>query len=274
MNNSGTLYICPTPIGNLADITQRVLRTLSEVDFILCEDTRVSSKLLHHYGIDSKLVSCHKYSEKEKSQKIISLLKEGNNLALISDAGTPLINDPGVFLLEELLKENIKVVPLPGASALTTFMSAVFNPCGTFVFGGFVPRGAKEKEEFFEKYKSMTVVFFESANRLIETLTFLDKNYPQRTVAIGRELTKLNEEILHLKPCEAIEYYKNHVLKGEIVAALIAEKFEKIESIEDENIILNAKKLEKLGYSSKDAAKIISSLFEVSKNHVYDLIIK
>lgn len=273
MNSSGILYICPTPIGNLEDITKRVLRVLSEVDAILCEDTRVSSKLLNHYGINTRLISCHKYSEKEKSARILEMLKAGTNLALISDAGTPLINDPGVYLLEELLKENIKVVPLPGASALTTFLSGVFNPSGTFFFAGFLPRTDREREELFDRYKNTSVVFFESPNRLIDTLSFLDSYSPDRTVVIGRELTKINEEILHLKPREAIEYYKKHVLKGELVVALISENIE-VQNIEDDKILAYAKKLDKLGYSAKDSSKIISVLFDVPKNYVYALIIK
>ena len=198
MNNSGILYICPTPIGNLEDITRRVLRILSGVDAILCEDTRVSSKLLNHYGINTRLISFHKYSEKEKSAKILAMLKEGQNLALISDAGTPLINDPGVYLLDELLAENIKIVPLPGASALTTFLSGVFNPSGKFFFAGFLPRTDKEREALFDKYKNTTIVFFESPNRLLDTLAFLESYSPNRTVVIGRELTKINEEILQI----------------------------------------------------------------------------
>ena len=273
MNNSGILYICPTPIGNLEDITRRVLRILSGVDAILCEDTRVSSKLLNHYGINTRLISFHKYSEKEKSAKILAMLKEGQNLALISDAGTPLINDPGVYLLEELLAENIKIVPLPGASALTTFLSGVFNPSGKFFFAGFLPRTDKEREALFDKYKNTTIVFFESPNRLLDTLAFLEAYSPNRTVVIGRELTKINEEILHLKPKEATEYYQSHVLKGELVVALISD-VEEMAKIEDEKILSYAKRLYKLGYSAKDISKIISSLFDVPKNYVYALIIK
>lgn len=273
MNNSGTLYICPTPIGNLEDITKRALRVLSDVDAVLCEDTRVSAKLLNHYGINTRLISFHKYSEKEKSAKILAMLKEGQNLALISDAGTPLINDPGVYLLEDLLKENIRVIPLPGSSALITFLSGVFNPSGKFFFAGFLPRTDKEREALFDKYKNTTVVFFESPNRLLDTLAFLDAYSPDRTVVIGRELTKINEEILHLKPKEAIDYYHSHVLKGELVVALISDG-EEIMKIEDEKILSYAKKLDKLGYSAKDSSKIISSLFDVPKNYVYALIIK
>ena len=273
MSSSGILYICPTPIGNLEDITKRVLRVLSEVDAVLCEDTRVSSKLLNYYKINTKLISFHKYSEKEKSSKILALLKEGKNLALISDAGTPLINDPGVYLLKELLKENIKVVPLPGASALTTFLSGVFNPSGTFFFAGFFPRTDKERKNLFDMYQHTTVIFFESPNRLLDSLSFFELYSPNRTIVIGRELTKINEEIIYLKPKEAKEYYKSHVLKGELVVALLSDSYD-VKNIEDEKILSYAKKLDKLGYSTKDKVRIISAIFDVPKNYIYALIIK
>ena len=134
-------------------------------------------------------------------------------------------------------------------------------------------RELKEREALFDKYKNTTVVFFESPNRLLDTLAFLDAYSPDRTVVIGRELTKINEEILHLKPKEAIDYYHSHVLKGELVVALISDG-EEITKIEDEKILSYAKKLDKLGYSAKDSSKIISSLFDVPKNYVYALIIK
>ncbi len=272
MSEQGILYICPTPIGNLKDITQRVLDVLASVDCILCEDTRVSSKLLNHYSISTKLMSYHKFNEKEQVQKIAEMLENGKNLALISDAGTPLINDPGIYIVNELNNRGIKIVPLPGASALTTFMSAVFNPGGRFVFAGFAPRGEKQLEQLVEEYNDTTLVLFESPNRLMKTLEFLAKNYPEKTVAIGRELTKINEEILHLSPSEVVDYYKKNTLKGELIIALINTEAKK-DNFDDNLIISKIKKLQKLDYSSKDIAKIISALDDVPKNYVYGLIL-
>ncbi|MDD3420447.1 MAG: 16S rRNA (cytidine(1402)-2'-O)-methyltransferase, partial [Candidatus Gastranaerophilales bacterium] len=167
MTEKGILYICPTPIGNLKDMTFRAIEVLSSVNLILCEDTRTSQKLLNHYEIKVKTKSYHKFNEKQTAKDIISLLKKGQNIALISDAGTPIISDPGCELIKEAIENDIKVLPLAGASAVTTFMSAVYNPSGQFFFAGFLPKKQSEKEAFLRKFKSQTVVFYESPNRLV-----------------------------------------------------------------------------------------------------------
>ena len=191
MSIKGTLYICPTPIGNLEDITLRVLRVLKEVDFIACEDTRVTQKLLNRYEINTKLISYHKFSEKEKSNYIVQLLNEGKSIALVSDAGTPLISDPGI----ELLKHDINVIPLPGPSSVITALSATPRNGTDFVFIGFLPKTKKAKEDFLRKYSDIDIVAFESPNRLVKSLQEILEVLGNRKVTIARELTKIYEEI-------------------------------------------------------------------------------
>ncbi|MCK7516058.1 MAG: rRNA small subunit methyltransferase 1 [Desulfobacterales bacterium] len=153
MKNNGTLYICPTPIGNLEDITLRVLRIFKEVDIIACEDTRVTSKLLNHYNISAKLISYHKFSEKQKGEYIINLLKQGNNIALASDAGTPLLSDPGFELIKLANENNIKTIPLPGASAISTALGASYleKPC--FAFWVFCLELKKKKSNYCQNMR-------------------------------------------------------------------------------------------------------------------------
>ncbi len=267
MKNKGILYICPTPIGNLKDITFRAIELLNKVDLVLCEDTRTSQKLLNHYSISAKTISYHKFNEKQSAQNIISLLIEGKNIALISDAGTPIISDPGAELLKCAIENKIKIIPLAGASALTTFMSGVFNPCGQFLFLGFAPKKQSEKETILRKYKNLTTVFYESPNRLLKTLETLKEIMPDAQVAVGRELTKLYEEIKQGAISEILSYYKQNPPKGEIVLAIIASEQSENEINLEEQIL----KLNEQGYSINDISKIISTLFGASKKEVYNL---
>lgn len=268
MSKKGTLYICPTPIGNLKDITFRVIDVLKEVDLILCEDTRTSSKLLSHYSICTKTQSYHKFNEKQAVQKVVELLESGSDIALISDAGTPLISDPGQELVSVLREKEFDIVPLPGANAVTTFMSGVSNPSSKFVFVGFLPKKTNEKFDIFQRYLDTTVVFYESPNRILKTLKEIQEMNPDSEVAIGRELTKVYEEIKQGNVKELIEYYESKQPKGEIVAAVIAsQQGTKIDLKVTDSIL----KLAKLGYSVNEVSKIVSSLFEVPKKEVYQL---
>jgi len=266
MSIKGTLYICPTPIGNLEDITLRVLRVLKEVDFIACEDTRVTQKLLNRYEINTKLISYHKFSEKEKSNYIVQLLNEGKSIALVSDAGTPLISDPGI----ELLKHDINVIPLPGPSSVITALSATPRNGTDFVFIGFLPKTKKAKEDFLRKYSDIDIVAFESPNRLVKSLQEILEVLGNRKVTIARELTKIYEEIKTDLIDNLIAYYSQNPPKGEIVLIIHGMEEKKPEQKE---IIEKALLLKKEGYSSKDISKIISLLYQYPKKEVYNIVL-
>ncbi|MFB0926078.1 MAG: 16S rRNA (cytidine(1402)-2'-O)-methyltransferase [Vicingaceae bacterium] len=216
------LYLIPTPIGNLEDITLRALRILKEVDIILAEDTRTSSKLLKHYEIDKRLIAHHQHNEHKSLERIIASIKAGETIALISDAGTPAISDPGFLFTRECLKNDIEVDCLPGAPA---FVPALVNsgfPCDKFVFEGFLPhkKGRQTRLKLFID-ETRTVVFYESTHRLLKTLNQFAEFYgEERQVSVSRELTKMHEETIRGTTKEVIEYYNNNVTKGEIVLVL------------------------------------------------------
>jgi len=269
MTKAGSLYICPTPIGNLEDITLRAIKVLKEVDIIACEDTRITQKLLNHYEIKTPTVSYHKFSEKEKSGYLISRIKEGKNIALVSDAGTPLISDPGSELLKDAYLNNIKIVPLSGASSVVTALSAGLITGGDFAFFGFLPRNLKEKEHILSKYSEINMVFFESPNRLLHSLEEIIKISGNRNAVIARELSKIHEEIKRDKISNLIEYYTHNTLKGEIVLIIEGQKEEK--TADEAEIIEKIKILKKEGYSTKEISKIISLLTGFPKKEVYNL---
>lgn len=213
------LYLVPTPIGNLEDITLRALRILKEVDVILAEDTRTSSKLLKHYEISKKLVAHHQHNEHKTLGRIIDNIKGGETMALISDAGTPAISDPGFLLVRECLKNDIKVECLPGATA---FVPALVNsgfPSDKFVFEGFLPhkKGRHTRLTVLAE-EQRTIVFYESPHRLIKTLKqFAEYFGEDRLASVSRELTKMHEENIQGTVVELVNYYETHTLKGEIV---------------------------------------------------------
>lgn len=216
-----TLYVVGTPIGNLEDITLRALRILKEVDIVLCEDTRTTRTLLSHYEISTPTESYHMHSDDNKIDKIIGYLNEGKNLALVSDAGTPGISDPGTFLVDNVLKAGFKVESVPGPSALTTALSIVGAPCDQFTFYGFLPHKKGRQTLFAEiKESERACVFYESPHRIEKSLeSLLGMN---KKVAIGRELTKMFEEVVRGTPEEVSEYFKNNPdkVRGEFVVVV------------------------------------------------------
>jgi len=264
---TGVLYTVATPIGNLEDITERALKTLKQVDYILCEDTRVSSKLLSRFEIKSKLTAYHKFNEKEQLERVLNDLLSGMNIALISDAGTPCISDPGRVLVNALSEKGIKVTPVSGACAVSTFLSAAPKTSEEYTFTGFIPRTPAEQQKFFEKYRATDVIFYESPNRLLKTLENIKEfRGKDARVCIGRELTKVYEEIKAASAENMIEYFTSHPPKGEIVVMLYrTESTEQNESELDEKIKLLTQK----GFSAKDISIILSSLYNVNKNTVY-----
>ena len=222
MEFTADLYLVPTPIGNLGDMTIRGLEVLKNVDFILAEDTRTSGKLLKHYEIVKPLKSHHAHNEHHQLEKTIEELQSGKKIALISDAGTPAISDPGFLLVRECLEHNIKVECLPGATA---FVPALVNsglPSDKFVFEGFLPqkKGRQTRLEFL-KEESRTMIFYESPHRLLKTLKqFLEYYGADRQVSVSRELTKLFEETKNGTLNDVISYFEAKTVKGEIVIVL------------------------------------------------------
>lgn len=216
---SGKLYLIPTPVGNLEDITLRALRILKEVDLVLAEDTRNGGNLLKHYGIDKKMFSHHQHNEHKAVAEVVKFLKAGQNIALISDAGTPGISDPGFLLVRECIKEEIPLETLPGATA---FVPALVNsglPCDRFCFEGFLPvkkgRQTKLKELISE---TRTMIFYESPHRLLKTLEeFAEYFGDDRQACASREISKMFEENVRGSLKEIISHFENNVLKGEFV---------------------------------------------------------
>jgi len=216
------LFIVPTPIGNLGDITFRAIETLKSVDLILAEDTRTSLKLLKHYKINSKIESYHMHNEHKKADSIINKISEGNTIALISDAGTPSISDPGFLLVRECLKNNIEIECLPGATALITALVISGLPSDKFLFEGFLPakkgRTKRLKELSNEK---KTIIFYESPHRILKTLKDFSNYFsPEKQVSVSREITKIYEETFRGTIEESIEHFEKNKPKGEFVIVL------------------------------------------------------
>ena len=218
MSNKGRLYIIATPIGNLKDFTFRAVDILQEVDHIFAEDTRTSITLMKHYNITTNLDSYHEHNKIQKIPKIIKLLNEGKNIGLISDAGTPTISDPGYKLIRACIDEEINIIPIPGASAVTAALSASGLPSDSFFFFGFLPqkKGRKKKISFLKSLKN-TIIIFESPHRLLKTLRELHDELGERPIIVARELTKLYEEIIRGNFNSVIEFFESKKVKGEIV---------------------------------------------------------
>jgi 16S rRNA (cytidine1402-2'-O)-methyltransferase len=221
---SGTLYVVGTPIGNLADLTFRAKTTLNAVSIIAAEDTRTSRKLLSYYGIKTRLIAYHDNNEVYQSKKIINKLENGDSIAIISDAGTPGISDPGYRVVNLARKEGIEVVAIPGPSAVTTALSVAGIPTDHFYFEGFLPpkKGRKTRFELLESLPA-TVVIFESPQRVIRTLKDIHNYCGNRIISVCRELTKIYEEAFLGTVTEAMDYFSKSIIKGEFVL-LIAKK--------------------------------------------------
>ncbi|MEK7189848.1 MAG: 16S rRNA (cytidine(1402)-2'-O)-methyltransferase [Patescibacteria group bacterium] len=222
--NQGKLFVVATPIGNLKDVTLRALETLQSVDFILCEDTRVTKKLLNHYQINKPTISYHQHSPDSKTKEIIKLLEDGKNLALVTDAGTPGISDPGNLLIQNLTKnlETIEIIPIPGSCAAIAALSVSGFPTDRFYFAGFPPHKNKRKKFFKElAAREETIVFYESTHRILKTLLELQMFAPQRKIMVARELTKQFETIYRGIAEEILEKIKKGPIKGEFVIVMV-----------------------------------------------------
>ena len=227
------LYIVATPIGNLEDITLRAIRILKEVDYVFAEDTRVTKKLLNHLEIETTIYRYDEHTKQHQVENIVNLLKEGKNIALVTDAGTPCISDPGYEVVDEALKNDIKVVPIPGVSAMTAAASVAGVSMRRFVFEGFLPK-KKGRQTLLKSFadEKRTIMFFESPHRVVRTLKDIEEFIGEREVVLIREITKIYEEIVRGTTKELIEKFENKTLKGEYVIIVrgneIEEKKEKI----------------------------------------------
>jgi len=265
MQREFQFYIVPTPIGNLNDISLRALDVLKSVDFIACEDTRTTQNLLNHYNIKTKTFSYHKYNEKSKIDEILKLIKSGNTIALVSDAGTPMICDPGNILIGALIENDIKITSLPGACAISTFLSQIPRDSEYFVFTGFFPRTEKAASDLLLKYSGTNLVFYDSPNRILDTLRLVKKIRGDVKIALGRELSKLFEEVIISNIDDVINHYKDGI-KGEIVCMIYS-------SGNNENLDIELKihKLKEKGFKSKEISTILSTLYNLNKKDIYKL---
>lgn len=263
----GTLYVVATPIGNLNDMTKRAIETLKEVDIILCEDTRTSMKLLNNFNIKNKLMSYHKYNEQEQTKNIIKLLKQDKNIAIITDAGTPCISDPGYILVKEARENNITVIPIGGISALTTALSASGIETDKFTFQGFFPRETKEKTKLLEELTKTTIkvhIFYESPKRIIKTLEYLKNNLEIEKISIFKELTKLHEKNYYGSLEEVLNKLQNEEKTNQGEYTFIIKTKQKQEK--EQNISLEALIIDKLIKEQKTIKEIVEILNKENKN--------
>jgi 16S rRNA (cytidine1402-2'-O)-methyltransferase len=212
----GRLVVCPTPIGNLEDVTLRVLDALGQADVVACEDTRHTRVLLDRHGISARLLSLHEHNERARSTELVARIRAGEVVALVSDAGTPLISDPGYVLVQECIREGLPIAVLPGASAVPVALVASGLPVARWCFVGFLPRKRGQRERLLADITE-TLVAFESPKRLSATLDMLARVDPQRPVAVCRELTKRHEEVARGSAAELAERYRERAPKGEVV---------------------------------------------------------
>lgn len=270
----GTLYIVATPIGNLGDMTHRAIHTLQQVELIACEDTRVSSKLCHHFGIKTPLISYHDHNETNTLPKLLEKLRSGADIALISDAGTPLISDPGFHLVQEAKKSGIKISPIAGACSIIAALSASGMPTDRFYFAGFLPNKSNARLQKWQELSEInaTIITFESVHRLSESLHDAAQIMADRQAVVAREITKLYEEFKCGTIAELAGYYEqNSNPKGEIVLI--------IEPPTEPNAPSN-EKIEKLikalmpTMPSKEITNILSDVLPIPRNSIYNMILK
>lgn len=280
LNNEakGTLYLCATPIGNLEDITLRVLRVLKEVDLIAAEDTRRTRKLLSYYRLSTPLTSYHQHNRGQKGEHLLRLLMSGKRVALVSDAGMPGISDPGAELVARALESGIPVVPLPGASAAITALVVSGLPCAAFVFEGFLPATKKARRNKLTglEQENRTIVFYEAPHRVLETLADLLAIFGNRRMAVARELTKWHEEVVRGTVQEVLEYFRERPLQGEftlVVAGCTVEK---------SDIACSPRKtptemvsfLESAGIERRQALREVARQYGVSRREIYKVILQ
>ena len=268
---SNNLYIVSTPIGNLDDITFRAIEVLKQSDIILCEDTRRSLKLLNHLKIKKRLISYHKFNEKKQASNLIEYINQGKILSLISDAGTPLLSDPGRLLVNLCIENKIKIVPIPGVSSITTAMS-ISGYKDQFLFYGFLPKTDNELEKVLTSLSqnSFSIIFFIPALKINFYLKKFKKHFSSRKLLIAKELTKIHETFFRDK-IDDIQLFQNK-LKGELTVVVSEKKIQK-NTIDKEKIVNKAKKYLKK-YSLKDTVELILESENTNKKEIYQLCLK
>ena len=268
---AGTLYIVATPIGNLEDITLRALRVLKEVDLIAAEDTRHTRALLSRYDIHTPLTSYHEHNEPAKARDLAARLESGENVALVSDAGTPTISDPGYRLLQEALKAGIGVVPVPGPSALTAVLCASGLPTDRFVFEGFLPARPGERGGRLRSLaqETRTIVFYEAPHRIKKTLTGLLEHFGDREAVVAREVTKAHEEFLRGRLSELVAELEPKEPRGEY--ALVVRGSEGSAPPREELLRSEIRRLKRQGMRVKEIADILGGKYSCPKREVYRL---
>lgn len=276
---AGTLYLCATPIGNLEDITFRVLRTLKEVDLIAAEDTRHSIKLMNHFDIKTPMTSYHEYNKVEKARELVKKLKEGINIALITDAGTPGISDPGEELVRQCFEEDIPVTSLPGPAACITALTMSGQPVRRFCFEAFLPNGKadkKERQRILEELRgeTRTMVIYEAPHHLLQTLKDLEEVLGERSLSICRELTKKHEAVRRTTLREAVSFYEREEPRGEFVLVIEGKSLQEIRREEisqweqmtlEEHMAFYMNR----GMEKKEAMKAAAKDRGISKREVY-----
>lgn len=281
-HKTGTLYLCATPIGNLEDITYRVLRTLKEVDLIAAEDTRNSIRLLNHFEIKTPMTSYHEYNKIEKAYQLVAKMREGKNIALITDAGTPGISDPGEDIVRICYEEGIPVTSLPGAAACITALTMSGLPTRRFAFEAFLPKDKKEHQAVLEELKTetRTIIIYEAPHHLVRTLQELhDTLGRDRRLTICRELTKRHEEKLQMTLADSLSYYEVNEPRGEyvlIIAGRSREEMKKEEQAGWEALSLeeHMAHYESKGIDRKEAMKRVAKDRGVSKRDIYQALLK
>lgn len=276
-NEKGILYVVPTPIGNLEDITFRALKVLKEADFIAAEDTRHTKRLLIHFEIQTSLISYHEHNKESSGRHLIGLLKEGKTIALVSDAGSPAISDPGYEIVRDAIKENIPVVSLPGPNAAITALIASGLAPQPFYFYGFLPRKNKDRETELLSLKNLkaTLIFYEAPHRLKETCKAMLKVLGNRRVVIGRELTKKFEEYIRSNLEGIMEWMEENDIRGEF--CIIVEGSSEVEATNEQSwwgewtVIEHVDHYVKQGLSSKDAVKQVAKDRGMNKRDVYQI---
>ena len=266
----GKLYVVATPIGNLGDFSPRAIETLETVDFIAAEDTRVGAKLLNKFEIKKPQVSYFEHNRKTKGDYILSRLLEGESCAIITDAGTPAISDPGVDLVDLCAANGVEVVAVPGCSAVVAALSISGMACGRFTFEGFLPRGQKERRAHLEEVKSerRTMVFYEAPHKLQRTLEDMLEYWGDRPIALCREITKLHEECLRTTLSQAVEHYREHPPRGEFVL-VIGGCTEEAAPVESADLLSLVEALVEGGTPLMAAVKQVAKEHGASKNKLY-----
>ncbi|HEX2929726.1 MAG TPA: 16S rRNA (cytidine(1402)-2'-O)-methyltransferase [Candidatus Binatia bacterium] len=270
---AGVLYIVATPIGNLEDITLRALRVLKEVDLIAAEDTRHTRILLDHYDIRIPLTSYHEHNERAKAQPLIARLLGGESIALVSDAGTPAISDPGYRLIVEAISAGIRVIPLPGASALAAALSASGLPSDRFAFEGFLPTKKQERKTKLQELRQdyRTLIFYEAPHRLSESLQDMLQILGDRQIAVGRELSKIHEEFLRGTVSEVMARLADHEVKGEVTVVVRGSTDSQIST---DLLETEVRRLIDEGMRVKEISDLVGARYQISKREIYQMVLK